>query len=321
MAGAGLAFLALSLAGGLRRAVIPATDTAMSLMPCGTSPLLDPLFSTEDVIVEHDRLHLTRHEKVAWLAEHHPELLPFLKVCFAENRPDNCGRCAKCLLTMAALVAAGALERASGFPDRIDLAALDVVRMDATSLNARYDVAEAARAPPPDRAAGAGGAPPDGTARTVDAGSADLARLRAGDERAGAHRGLARAPPARRSPGGRTRGGAHPRCARLPPPRLPGGPAGALRLGPSRHRRSAAVDLRVGGQRHGLRRDGAPGLPRRPGSGHRPPGHGAPAAAVGLAARAGGTVTGAPRRPSAARRRRGGPVPPPRSRCSRRPRR
>src|SRR5437763_2777949 len=154
MAGAGLAFLALSLAGGLRRAVIPATDTAMSLMPCGTSPLLDPLFSTEDVIVEHDRLDLTRHEKVAWLAEHHPELLPFLKVCFAENRPDNCGRCAKCLLTMAALVAAGALERAAGFPDRIDLAALDVVRMDATSLNARYDVAEVARALPRDGASG-----------------------------------------------------------------------------------------------------------------------------------------------------------------------
>ena len=62
-----------------------------------------------------------RHGKVVWLARERPELLPLLKVCINENRPDNCGRCRKCVWTTVCLEAVGALEAASGFPPRINV--------------------------------------------------------------------------------------------------------------------------------------------------------------------------------------------------------
>ena len=150
MAGAGLSFVALSLGGLLERAVIPPSDTYMSMTPCGTSPLLDPLFSTERVEIEHDRLEGTRASKVASIARRRPELLRYLKVCFAENRPDNCGRCHKCLLTMVALQAAGALSQAEGFPDEIDRETLRSVRVGASWFSSRYEIAAACRALPAD---------------------------------------------------------------------------------------------------------------------------------------------------------------------------
>ena len=136
MAGAGLAMLANSLGGGLGHVVVPSSDGPASLGPCGTSPLLDPLFSTEAVEVVHDTPQ-TRFAKVDWLARERPELLPYLKVCFEEDRPDNCGRCSKCLVTMLALEAVGALERASGFPAEFDAGAMAELRPSA--VNARLD--------------------------------------------------------------------------------------------------------------------------------------------------------------------------------------
>jgi hypothetical protein len=117
---AGLAFVGHALSGGLDRVVIPSSDGYETVEAVGTSPLLDPLFSTERVEVEHDRVDRGRLEKVMWLARERPDLLRHLKVCYTENRPDNCGRCGKCLLTMAHLQAAGVLALADNFPDRID---------------------------------------------------------------------------------------------------------------------------------------------------------------------------------------------------------
>ncbi|HET8821631.1 MAG TPA: glycosyltransferase family 2 protein [Thermoleophilaceae bacterium] len=128
MVGAGLAFLGTSLSGGLGRVVIPSSDGPRTIGPCGTSPLLDPLFSTSEVDVEHD-VPLTRPAKVAWLARNRHDLLPWLKVCYYEDRADNCGRCSKCLLTMLALEATGKLDRATGFPVEIDREALASVRI------------------------------------------------------------------------------------------------------------------------------------------------------------------------------------------------
>jgi hypothetical protein len=125
--GAGLAWIAHNLAGGLARFVVPSTDSLHAIGPCGTSPILDPLFSSGRVSIEHADVVATRLEKVEWLARNRPELLPLLKVCFAENRTDNCGRCPKCLYTVACLRVAGALEQATGFPPELDLAALDAV--------------------------------------------------------------------------------------------------------------------------------------------------------------------------------------------------
>ena len=128
LAGAALAFLATSLAGGLGHMVIPASAGQATVVPTGTSPMLDPVFSTDDLDIFHDA-PATRPAKVAWLARARPELLPLLKVCFREDRADNCGRCSKCLLTMLALEAAGALRLATGFPPEIDPEAMAAIRV------------------------------------------------------------------------------------------------------------------------------------------------------------------------------------------------
>ena len=127
--GAGLAFLALSLAGGFRRLTIPTWADYETLAPCGSHPLLDPLFSTESVEVEHDAMLLSRPAKVGELVAQRPDLLGFLKVCFRVDGPGNCGRCSKCLLTMSCLHAHGALHAATTFPDEIDVERIERLRI------------------------------------------------------------------------------------------------------------------------------------------------------------------------------------------------
>jgi hypothetical protein len=128
MVGGGLAFLAHSMAGGLGHVVLPSSAAPTTVIPTGSSPMLDAMFSSDELEVYHDA-PASRPAKVAWLARERPELLPYLKVCFYEDRSDNCGRCPKCLTTMLSLEAAGALGLATAFPRDIDrpaLAALDV---------------------------------------------------------------------------------------------------------------------------------------------------------------------------------------------------
>lgn len=126
--GAALAAIALGFDGVFGAVVIPSTQAVNELAPYGSSPVLDPLFSSESVRVHHDDLSLDRAGKIAFLTAQRPDLLPLLKVCYAEDRPDNCGRCGKCLLTMCSLVAADALPLATGFPDRVPMDALRALR-------------------------------------------------------------------------------------------------------------------------------------------------------------------------------------------------
>lgn len=142
--GAALAFIAHSLASGWRRVVIPSGDSYATVEPCGTSPLLDPLFSTTRTDIVHDSLARSRLGKVGWLVEHRPDLIGDLKVCFREDRADNCGRCGKCLLTMVCLHIHGVLGDAVGFPDEVDVDAIRAFRLP--MLKARMDWAEVAGA-------------------------------------------------------------------------------------------------------------------------------------------------------------------------------
>ncbi len=121
---AGMAWVAHNLTGGLGRLVIPAGDYVESLAPNGYGPAIDPLLSASRMHLEPGDVSANRMEKVLWLSRHKPELLPILKVCYTEDRSDNCGRCGKCLLAMACLRAAGVLELATGFPSELDLDAL-----------------------------------------------------------------------------------------------------------------------------------------------------------------------------------------------------
>ncbi len=117
----GLALIALSLGGGLSRVIVAATFAHFTHGPHGSHPLLDPLYSTESVQIEHDATDQTRFAKVAHIVAECPEMLPHLKVCWAQSRPDNCGRCSKCLLTMAYLEARGALRATPAFAAELDL--------------------------------------------------------------------------------------------------------------------------------------------------------------------------------------------------------
>jgi hypothetical protein len=141
---AGLAMVGLASAGALGTVVVPSGDSTVTLGPYGSSPVIDPLFSTEGVRIEHDSVALGRVRKGLWIAHERPDLLRQLKVCFNENRPDNCGRCAKCLLTMGTLIAAGRLAEASQFPDEIDAELVRATRPKA--FQSRIEWAELARA-------------------------------------------------------------------------------------------------------------------------------------------------------------------------------
>lgn len=122
--GAGLASVALLLSPRFRKVYIAATHSYASLYPLGSHPLLDPLWSTEGTEIVHDGCEATRVGKVACIAAHEIALR-MLRVCW-ENRGGayNCGRCNKCLRTMAALRVVGALDRCRSFDRPLDLTAV-----------------------------------------------------------------------------------------------------------------------------------------------------------------------------------------------------
>jgi hypothetical protein len=113
-----LAAIALSLPGLAGRIVIPSSTGMADLVPMGTHPLLDPLFSTERVSVEHDLAPL-REDKVDWLVRNRPDLLPLVHVCMEQDSTENCGRCGKCVWAMMLLYLYGGLDRSS-FPPALD---------------------------------------------------------------------------------------------------------------------------------------------------------------------------------------------------------
>jgi hypothetical protein len=108
--GSTLASVALLL--GYPRAYIPSSSDYDDLIPLGTHPLTDPLYSTEAVEIVHDGAEAKRTDKVARIAACEPALAA-LRVCL-EDMNVNCGRCAKCLRTMAALELLG--QRPPSFP-------------------------------------------------------------------------------------------------------------------------------------------------------------------------------------------------------------
>jgi len=97
--GSMLASVALLL--GFHRAFVPATDHYSYLVPLGTHPLTDPLYSNECVSIIHDGAEVRRIDKVIQMAE--PEsVLAHIRVCINDMNV-NCGQCVKCLRTMIPL--------------------------------------------------------------------------------------------------------------------------------------------------------------------------------------------------------------------------
>jgi hypothetical protein len=121
--GALLASTAQLLSPMLRKAYIASSYGPGQGVFSGSTPEIDPLWSTEAVEIVHDT-QVLRLEKFAAIAEF-PVALRHLRMCF-ENRGGeyNCGRCRKCLMGMACLRLVGALGRCETFPATLDLDAL-----------------------------------------------------------------------------------------------------------------------------------------------------------------------------------------------------
>jgi len=116
--GAALAAVAYALAPNHGKIYIASGYSYADMQPCGTSPLLDPLWSTEAVKIVHDDGQ-TRMDKLRILVQHF-EVLEMLRVCWENLGVNNCGLCEKCIRTMLGLRALG-VDHCAAFPDTLTL--------------------------------------------------------------------------------------------------------------------------------------------------------------------------------------------------------
>jgi hypothetical protein len=121
--GGGLIAVALALGAGLRRIHIAASATYDKLYPWGSHPLLDPLWSTEDLTVIHDGCEMNTIDKTRFIVEARPALvLQTLRPCAGFRPGYNCGACLKCMRTMIDLLQFGYLDQCATLPHEIDIA-------------------------------------------------------------------------------------------------------------------------------------------------------------------------------------------------------
>jgi hypothetical protein len=122
--GAVLASIALLLTPQFKKIYIPSSYPYSNLNPWGSHPLLDPLWSTDDVEIVHDGCEADRIGKSAVIAQSETAMRN-LRVCFFKPEEGlNCCKCEKCLRCMATLRLLGALDRCKTFPDGLDTEAL-----------------------------------------------------------------------------------------------------------------------------------------------------------------------------------------------------
>ena len=113
--GAVLAAVGHGFAGRNHRVEIASSYDLPNLAPCGSHPLLDPLYGSSSVQVRHRDVALSRLDKLRVVAGWETAFQN-LRVCL-QNVSDrlNCGWCEKCVRTMTALVALGCLDRTRAF--------------------------------------------------------------------------------------------------------------------------------------------------------------------------------------------------------------
>jgi hypothetical protein len=121
--GSALASIALLL--GFPRVYVSSAYSYSQLVPLGSHPLTDPLWSTEGTEVIHEGAEARRVDKVIKIAEN-PSALANLLVC-AHEVTRNCGHCEKCLRTMIPLQLLGASTTA--FPPFPPLSKIKRIRI------------------------------------------------------------------------------------------------------------------------------------------------------------------------------------------------
>ena len=129
--GAALATVALSMQQLFDVVLVPSPFPWDALQPWGSSPVLDPLWSTRKLELVHDGCEANRMDKCRYISQS-DVALQSLRVCW-QNRGGayNCGKCEKCMRTMVQLLALNALDRCSTFAHPLDpsrIAKNDVIR-------------------------------------------------------------------------------------------------------------------------------------------------------------------------------------------------
>ncbi|HET9198543.1 MAG TPA: polysaccharide pyruvyl transferase family protein [Solirubrobacterales bacterium] len=127
--------------------VLIAGDSDYEVMDTrGAAWMVDQLWSNENLEIVDDGGRFSRVERTERIASH-PVVRRTLRVCW-ENPEGayNCGRCRKCLMTMATLEAVGALREVETFPDEIDLDAIAEIEIPVQVLLTLWeDVLDASR--------------------------------------------------------------------------------------------------------------------------------------------------------------------------------
>jgi hypothetical protein len=120
--GGGTIAAALALGAAFSQVRIAASTTYDRLYPWGSHPLLDRLWSTEDLAVVHDGCEMNTIDKTRYIVDARPELvLDTVRPCAGYGPGYNCGACLKCMRTMIDLLQFGYLERCRTLPRVIDV--------------------------------------------------------------------------------------------------------------------------------------------------------------------------------------------------------
>lgn len=137
--GVGLATVGHLLSAQFSKIYIPASLDMDNLMPWGSHPDLDPLWSSNNLQFVHHGC-VPRTDKIKRLVGN-DLALQYLRVCYLnKNNAYNCCRCEKCVRTMISLQAYGVLDCCDAFPEK--LSAWKVRTLWITSEAARIFVGE-----------------------------------------------------------------------------------------------------------------------------------------------------------------------------------
>ncbi len=103
---------------GIGRMIISASDSGRLIVPMGTHPETDPLWSNNQLVLVHQGTEASRIAKLEVIADH-PLVMRHLRVCWKNvGRTSNCCRCEKCIRTMLILDSLGKLTSFEAFPSR-----------------------------------------------------------------------------------------------------------------------------------------------------------------------------------------------------------
>ena len=166
--GCAMAAVALFLGPAFDRVLIAGDADYEVQVKLGANWMVDQLWSTESLEIVDDGGRRSRMQRVAQIASH-PVVQKSLRVCWLNPEGAyNCGHCRKCLMTMAALEAVGALGVVETLPSELDLEALARLEISQpVSLTPWEDMRDAARAAGKTDLELALGAALDGSKRTL----------------------------------------------------------------------------------------------------------------------------------------------------------